>query len=60
MLEIDPLEPDVVPVNPVDPEPPVVDPVEPEEPVDPGNGGGQEKPTSNLGFEPEVCPNLKS
>jgi len=64
MLEIDSLEPTVVPVDPVDPEPPVepvepVEPVKPVDPVDPGNAGGQEnpdeeKPTSDLGFESEV------
>jgi len=67
MLEIDPLEPDVVPVNPVDPEPPVqptrpeIDPAKPD--VDPTdsvntNGGpeppGSGKPTSDLGFQSEV------
>ena len=66
MLEIDPLEPDVVPVYPVDPEPePPVQPTKPEvDPDDSGNEtGGQgkpegESPTSDLGFQSEVRPLL--
>jgi len=56
MLEIDPLEPDVVPVNPVDPEPkPPVEPTKPEvNPDDSGHASGGQggKPTANLGFKP--------
>ena len=62
MLEIDPLEPTVLPVDPVDPEPPV-DPVDPVDPGNNGNDGNNEndgKPTSDLGFEPEVSSAVRS
>ena len=52
MPEIDPLEPDVVPVHPADPEP-----VEPAKATQPGNEESQGKPTWNLGFDPEVTNN---